>query len=98
MAGYTRGDFDHRHKLTGLRMEAMKQTIAIAVGALAIPTAVYGLKMLPGYQAHPGAATLFWLFTIIGVIVSIVALASGTIFLWRAPKWAKEADGNPPAT
>ncbi len=85
---YSREKFDHRHKLAGLRIEAMKQTITLALATIAIPTAVAGIGKLPHRDTVLGA--IFFLLSLIGVIAAIVSLLLGVIFLWRAPRWARD--------
>ena len=77
---YTRGEFDHRHKLTSLRMEAMKQTITLALATIAIPTAVAGLGMLPRHNTAPVAWGVFWLLSPLGLLAAILSLLCGVIF------------------
>lgn len=74
---YNRGDFDHRHKLISLRIEAMKQTITLALATIAIPTVVAGLKMLPHHDTAPGAWAGFWLFNLLGIVCAIISLFCG---------------------
>ena len=90
---YTRAAFDHRHKLASLRMEAMKQTISLALATVAIPTAVAGFGKLPHRETVPGA--VFWVLSIVGMLAAILSLICGVLFLWRAPRWARD---NPAAT
>jgi hypothetical protein len=87
---YTR-EFDDRHKLTGLRIEAMKQTITLSLATIAIPTAVAGLKMLPHRDTAPVPWAVYWLLSVLGLLAAIISLLCGIIYLWRAPKWARDA-------
>jgi hypothetical protein len=88
---YTRAEFDHRHKLTGLRIEAMKQTITLSLATIAIPTAVAGLRMLPRHDTAPVPWAVYWLLSLLGILSAILSLLCGIIYLWRAPKWARDA-------
>ena len=91
---YDRSDFDHRHKLTSLRMDAIKQTITLALAIMAIPTAVAALKMLPDYKTSPRVSTIFWMFISLGILSAIVSLFSVILFLWRAPRWTRDTTIN----
>jgi hypothetical protein len=72
-------------------MDAIKQTITLALATIAIPTAVAGLRLLPHRDTAPVEWAMFWLLSLLGMLAAIASLFCGMLYLWRAPRWARDA-------
>ena len=83
---YDRDNFDHRHKLATLRVEAMKQVILLALASMAILTALAGAGFLP----HGGGS--FWTLSAIGVLLDSLSAFSAIIFLTSAPNFVQHLE------
>lgn len=88
MADYSRDDSDNRHKLASLRVEAIKQTITLALASIAIPTALVGIGRLP--RPDTAASCVFWALSVSGMLAAIASICCGALFLLSAPNWAKD--------
>jgi hypothetical protein len=90
MAEYDRSNFDHRAAVTGLRVEAIKQIIILALALVAVPSSIVGLGMQPNLGT--AASILYWTFNVLGMLVALGSVGSGGLFLLSAPNWAKNKD------
>jgi hypothetical protein len=85
---YDRENFDHRAALTGLRTDATKQVIVLALALIAVPASIVGLGVRPDLGASLTA--VYWTLNVIGIVAAVISVGSGGIFLLSVPNWVKD--------